>query len=107
MSWRGVPRRSQTPIAADGSSAVIGNDTDALAYALVRMPATYAAVTACLDALQIARPDFTPANMIDLGAGPGTATFAAADAFPSLARFALTDTNESSARAGAYLDARQ
>ncbi len=78
-----------------GSSAVIGNDTDALAYALVRMPATYAAVTACLDALQIARPDFTPASMIDLGAGPGTATFAAAEAFPSLARFALTDTNES------------
>jgi ribosomal protein RSM22 (predicted rRNA methylase) len=78
-----------------GSSAVIGNETDALAYALVRMPATYAAVTACLDALQVARPDFTPASMIDLGAGPGTATFAAAEAFLSLARFTLTDTNES------------
>ncbi len=78
-----------------GSSAVIGNDTDALAYALVRMPATYAAVTACFDALQIARPDFAPVSMIDLGAGPGTATFAAAEAFTSLVRFALTDTNES------------
>jgi ribosomal protein RSM22 (predicted rRNA methylase) len=77
-----------------GSSAVIGNDTDALAYALVRMPATFAAVAACLDAVQSARPDFTPASMIDLGAGPGTATFAAAEAFPSLARFALADTNE-------------
>jgi ribosomal protein RSM22 (predicted rRNA methylase) len=77
-----------------GSSAVIGSETDALAYALVRMPATFAAVAACLDALQAARPDFTPASMIDLGAGPGTATFAATDAFPSLARFALTDTNE-------------
>jgi ribosomal protein RSM22 (predicted rRNA methylase) len=78
-----------------GNSAVIRNDIDALAYALVRMPATYAAVTACLDALHIARPDFTPASMIDLGAGPGTATFAAAEAFASLARFALTDTNAS------------
>ncbi len=78
-----------------GSSAGIANDTDALAYALVRMPATYAAVTACLEALQTARPDFAPQSMIDLGAGPGTATFAAAEAFASLARFALTDSNES------------
>lgn len=78
-----------------GSSAVIANDFDALAYALVRMPATYAAVAACLDALQTARPDFAPASIIDLGAGPGTATFAAAEALPSLARFALTDTNAS------------
>ena len=77
-----------------GGSAIIGNDTDALAYALVRMPATYAAVTTCLDALQIARPDFAPTSMIDLGAGPGTATFAAAEAFASLGRFELTDTNE-------------
>jgi ribosomal protein RSM22 (predicted rRNA methylase) len=78
-----------------GGSAVVASDTDALAYALARMPATYAAVAACLDALQAARPDFTPASMIDLGAGPGTATFAAAEVFPSLARFALTDTNGS------------
>jgi ribosomal protein RSM22 (predicted rRNA methylase) len=77
-----------------GGSAVIGSDTDALAYALARMPATYAAVVACLDALQAARPDFAPRSMIDLGAGPGTATFAAAEMFASLARFSLTDTNE-------------
>src|SRR5262249_55320084 len=55
---------------------------------------TYAAVAACFAALQVARPDFAPTSMIDLGAGPGTASFAAAEAFPSLARFALTDTNE-------------
>jgi len=77
-----------------GSSAAIANSSDALAYALARMPATYAAVAACIDAVQAALPDFAPASMIDLGAGPGTATFAAADAFPSLDRFLLTDTNE-------------
>jgi ribosomal protein RSM22 (predicted rRNA methylase) len=77
-----------------GSSAVIATSSDALAYALARMPATYAAVAAALEAVQAARPDFAPASMIDLGAGPGTATFAAADAFPSLDRFLLTDTNE-------------
>jgi ribosomal protein RSM22 (predicted rRNA methylase) len=78
-----------------GGSAIIGSDSDALAYALARMPATYAAIAAGLDALQTARPDFTPQSMIDLGAGPGTATFAATEAFSSLTRFALTDTNES------------
>ena len=77
-----------------GGSTVIASDTDALAYALARMPATYAAVAAGLEALQVARPDFSPTSMIDLGAGPGTATFAAAEALASLARFALTDTNE-------------
>jgi ribosomal protein RSM22 (predicted rRNA methylase) len=77
-----------------GGSAVVASDTDALAYALARMPATYAAVAAGLEALQVARPDFSPTSMIDLGAGPGTATFAAAEVFASLARFALTDTNE-------------
>src|SRR5262249_4009844 len=66
-----------------GSSAVIGSSSDALAYALARMPATYAAVAGCLDAVQTARPDFAPKTMIDFGAGPGTATFAVADAFPS------------------------
>lgn len=77
-----------------GSSAVIGSSSDALAYALARMPATYAAVSACLDAVQAARTEFAPQSMIDLGAGPGTATFAAAEAFASLDRFFLTDTNE-------------
>src|SRR5689334_17370454 len=71
------------------SSALISSDIDALAYALVRMPATYAAVAACLDALQMARPDFAPQSLIDLGAGPGTAVFAATETFPSLARFSL------------------
>jgi ribosomal protein RSM22 (predicted rRNA methylase) len=79
---------------AGGGSAIIKNETDALAYALVRMPATLAAVAACLAALQTARPDFAPQSMIDVGAGPGTATWAASDAFPSLEKFALADTNE-------------
>ena len=34
-----------------GNSRVIASHADALAYALVRMPATYAAVSACLNAL--------------------------------------------------------
>src|SRR6266478_9490408 len=76
-----------------GGSGAIRSEADALAYALARMPATYAAVTASLNALREIRPDFTPASLLDVGAGPGTATWAAAAAFPSLTGFALLDTN--------------
>lgn len=76
-----------------GGSAAIRTETDALAYALARMPATYAAVTACLNALCEIRPDFAPKNLLDVGAGPGTATWAAAEAFSSLQDFTLLDAN--------------
>ena len=77
-----------------GGSGAIRTETDALAYALARMPATYAAVTASLNALCEIRPDFAPASVLDIGAGPGTATWAAAEAFPSLQNFALLDAND-------------
>lgn len=76
-----------------GNSRTIATPADALAYALVRMPATYAALTACLNALLEIRPDFTPQSLLDVGAGPGTASWAAAETFSSLERFTLIDIN--------------
>lgn len=76
-----------------GGSATIRNESDALAYALARMPATYAAVVASLNALQEIRPDFAPTSLLDCGAGPGTATWACAETFETLERFALLDAN--------------
>jgi ribosomal protein RSM22 (predicted rRNA methylase) len=76
-----------------GGSAAIRTEADALAYALARMPATYAAVTSSLNALCEIRPDFAPKTLLDIGAGPGTATWAAAEAFPSLADFTSIDAN--------------
>jgi len=76
-----------------GGSAAIRSETDALAYALARMPATYAAVTASLNALREIVPDFAPKTLLDVGAGPGTASWAAAEAFSSLQGFALLDAN--------------
>ena len=95
-----------------GGSAAINGDTDALAYALARMPATYAADIASLNALIEIRPDFAPASLLDIGAGPGTATWAAAEAFSSLQSFVLLDANDALrklalnlAREGGRLDA--
>ena len=76
-----------------GNSRAIRTEADALAYALARMPATYAAVTASLNALCEIAPDFAPASLLDVGAGPGTATWAAAEAFSSLTDFTLLDAN--------------
>src|SRR6185437_8805407 len=76
-----------------GGSGIIKTSADALAYALARMPATYAAVIASLNALSEVRPDFAPATLLDVGAGPGTATWAAAQVFESLNEFAALDSN--------------
>lgn len=77
-----------------GGSTVITSEADALAYALARMPATYAADIASLNALRDIRADFAPTSLLDVGAGPGTATWAAAEAFPSLQSFTLLDAND-------------
>lgn len=76
-----------------GTSGAIASETDALAYALARMPATYAALTASLNALCQLRPDFAPKSLLDVGAGPGTASWAAAETFSSLRSFASLDGN--------------
>src|SRR3981081_1246324 len=76
-----------------GGSTPIRPEADALASALARMPATYAAVTASLNALRKITPHFAPASLLDVGAGPGTATWAAAEVFSSLQTFTLLDAN--------------
>jgi ribosomal protein RSM22 (predicted rRNA methylase) len=76
-----------------GNSFTIRSDADALAYALARMPATYAAIAASLNALGEIRPEFAPQSLLDVGAGPGTAAWAAIQAWPSLDRFTLLDAN--------------
>ena len=77
-----------------GGSGAIRSESDALAYALARMPATYAAVTASLNALCEIHPEFAPISLLDVGAGPGTASWAAAEAFSSLQDFRLLDAND-------------
>lgn len=78
---------------AGGSSRIVASELDALAYAVVRMPATYAAVRTALAQTAALIPDFKPRSLLDVGAGPGTASWAGLDAWPSLKRAALIDGN--------------
>jgi len=88
-------RTSQAYRAGRGSAGVIRDGADALAYALTRLPATYAA---CLRVLQEARrraPGFTPASLLDAGSGTGAASWAALEAWPDLGRIEWLDSNPS------------
>jgi len=68
----------------DGKSHV-ANNREALAYLAVRLPATYAAVRASFAAVAEVRPDFAPKTGLDIGAGPGTAVWAAAECWSTFA----------------------
>jgi ribosomal protein RSM22 (predicted rRNA methylase) len=96
-SRRGIGARSEMLSryfrAGAGSAAAIRSADDALAYAFTRLPATYAAVSAALVALRAASPDFSPRTLIDAGAGPASATFAAAQHLDGLADIRLIDDN--------------
>jgi ribosomal protein RSM22 (predicted rRNA methylase) len=76
----------------DAKPHAIG-DRDALAYLAVRMPATYAAVRACFEAVADVRPDFAPQTALDIGAGPGTALWAASGCWPRLADAELVEAS--------------
>ncbi|KJE25126.1 ribosomal methyltransferase Rsm22 [Frankia torreyi] len=61
------------------------------AYVAARLPATLAVSRAVLAEVAARRPDWQPASLLDLGAGPGTAAHAAAERYPGLARVDLVE----------------
>lgn len=66
---------------------------DALAYALARMPATYAACAAVFEQVGGVVPGFAPRSLLDAGCGPGTGSWAAREAWSSLADIAWLDAS--------------
>lgn len=65
----------------------------ALAYIATRMPATYAAIHVALSAMAEQRPDLAPRSLLDVGAGPGTAMWAAADLWRDIEAATLVETS--------------
>lgn len=81
--------------AGQTSAGVVGSAADATAYVLTRLPATYAAGAHVLaEAARIA-PDFEPGSLLDAGAGPGGAGWAALETWPGLTTATLLDSNRS------------
>lgn len=96
----GVPMR-EIARAAEELSAAYRRDGEApaprldamarLAYLATRLPATFGAVAAALQAAVDTVPDLEPATLLDLGAGPGAATMAALEVFPTIKRATMLE----------------
>src|SRR3954467_15118423 len=88
----GVPRKELAAAAQAMSegyrqgkpSHAIATALQALAYAVARMPATHAASAAMFARLAQGMPDFSPRNLLDVGAGTGAASWAAVTEWPGL-----------------------
>lgn len=81
----------------------IKTEEEALAYVASRLPATYGAVHKALSELARLDPTFTPAKILDMGAGPGTATLVAQALWPSVAEAKLIEPNAMLAQCGQAL----
>jgi ribosomal protein RSM22 (predicted rRNA methylase) len=79
----------------------VADDLAARAYLAARLPATYAAIRAALDAVAAVRPEFSPRSLLDFGAGPGTVLWAARDGWPDLAAATLIEASPAMRKFGA------
>jgi len=75
------------------SSRAVAGARDVRAYLTTRLPATYAATAKVLAETVARLPDFAPGSLLDAGSGPGTASWAAAEAYPGLASVTMLDSN--------------
>lgn len=71
-----------------GSPVALSTELECLAYAAVRMPATYGAIRKVLDLLP---EDWEPGTVLDLGAGTGAAAWALFDAFRQKCRISVIE----------------
>ena len=77
-------RLSQGYRAGRTSAVLVREEADALAYAMARTPATYAATLRALAEVLALRPNLAPTRLLDAGAGPGGGGWAAVETCPSL-----------------------
>jgi ribosomal protein RSM22 (predicted rRNA methylase) len=61
------------------------SDVSIEAYLATRLPATYAAVSRVFELVDEILPEFAPQSLLDIGAGPGTASWAAVARWAELA----------------------
>jgi len=74
-----------------------------LAYAAVRMPATFAAACAVFTELRRLMPETRITSLLDLGAGPGTASWAAMEVFDEVQQLTLVEQDKEWIRMGKSL----
>jgi ribosomal protein RSM22 (predicted rRNA methylase) len=93
-------RYRQTQRAAD---PFIQSEADRVAYLVVRAPATYAAVYQVLSEVRRRMPDAQFYSLLDLGAGAGSAMWAAAETFTELQQCVLLERDRALIQLGRQL----
>lgn len=83
----------------------LSDEMFACAYLATRLPATFAAVRASLESAAELLPDFEPRSLLDVGAGPGTALWAAADCWPTVNSALMLEASQSIRKVGVDLSA--
>lgn len=73
---------------------ILRDRADVAAYAAYRMPATFEAVHAALEAFAEATPDWTPTSHTDVGGGTGAATWAVNATWPGDRAITVLDWSE-------------
>jgi ribosomal protein RSM22 (predicted rRNA methylase) len=78
---------------------------DLSAYVVSRVPATFAANVKVLAAVTQAMPDFSPHSLLDIGTGPGTASWAALARWPELQKIIQCEQDQTFAWLASKLNA--
>jgi ribosomal protein RSM22 (predicted rRNA methylase) len=78
-----LSERYRAPRAGSANPLASGK-LQALAYAAMILPATYAQLRGALAAAAARAPGWRPASLLDIGSGPGTALWAALEQWPAL-----------------------
>lgn len=87
-------RLSEAYRARQPSAGTIRDETDALAYALTRLPATYAAIVDVMGRLRDEQSDMAPLRLLDAGSGTGAASWAASAVWPEIAQITMLDHSQ-------------
>jgi ribosomal protein RSM22 (predicted rRNA methylase) len=107
MAARDLSRRYRD--AGGSPDTLLRSELDVVAYAAYRLPATFAAVRAVLDEVRERRPEgapkvgLRPKTLLDVGAGPGTAAWAAMEVWPEIERVVMLERDPRMNRIGQAL----
>jgi ribosomal protein RSM22 (predicted rRNA methylase) len=102
---RGTRELSARYRSRESGTRLVRSDADVLAYLAYRVPATYAAVATAVTAVRDQIPDREPRSVLDIGAGPGTASWAAMSVWPGIRDICCVERDERMIAAGKELAA--
>ncbi|HUK87632.1 MAG TPA: small ribosomal subunit Rsm22 family protein, partial [Terriglobales bacterium] len=88
-----------------GEALALRSPAHLAAYLATRLPATFAANHRVFEEVAARMPGLAPRSLLDLGAGPGIAAWAAAETWPSIEHVTLVEAETAMAAAGRALAA--